>query len=339
MQRALTCPQCNAPLTPGRWARSVVCSYCGTTVQLDEPSTSAALFHEAFRVWNSPQSYALSNWISIGESHWALGGRIASGDVSDVYAGQRARWPTELVIVKLLRERRDAPLMENEWEALQALHRSQAPGADVFTTLLPQPVLHGEVTGGEHVGRRASILRWAGGFRHTFEAVLRAYPRGIPPRASIWAWRRVLEMLSFIHASGMAHGAVVPPHLLVQDGEHGVRLVGYAAAGGLGDPLRTLASGCEAYYPQSIHLGAALSAQLDLIMSARCMAAMLGGDPESGAVPAAVPARLAGLVARLARGEPSDATLGDAWDIREELGRIAAEVYGPPEFTPIVMPS
>ena len=90
------CPQCNAPLTPHRFARSIVCSYCGTTVRLDESAVSASIFHEAFRVWNSPMSYQIPSWISIGDSHWALEKLIAQGDISDVYTARLARWPTEL---------------------------------------------------------------------------------------------------------------------------------------------------------------------------------------------------------------------------------------------------
>jgi primosomal protein N' len=49
MEHAIMCPQCNAPLAPHKFARSIVCPYCGATVRLDEASVSAAPFHEAFR--------------------------------------------------------------------------------------------------------------------------------------------------------------------------------------------------------------------------------------------------------------------------------------------------
>ena len=220
MQHALMCPQCNAPLAPQRFASFVVCAYCGTTVQLDESSVSAEIFHAAFRLWNAPQSYPIPAWVSIGERHWAIGDLIAHGDMADVYAGKRARWPTELVLLKVLRQPQDADLFDNEWNALQTLQKSEAPGADTFTMLIPQLIIHGDLTGGALAGRRASIFRWASGFHHTFEDVVRAYPQGISPRASIWVWRRILEVLSFVHASGMAHGAVLPAHLLVQENEH-----------------------------------------------------------------------------------------------------------------------
>src|ERR1051326_3317041 len=223
MEHAIMCPQCGAPVAPHKFARSIVCSYCGATVQLGESSVSAEIFHKAFRLWNSPATYQISSWLSIGESHWVLDQCIANGDISDVYIGQRARWPTELVLIKLLRNQQDKALFDNEWEVLQTLQRSGAPGADTFTTLLPQPVIHGDVINGAKAGQRASIFRWASDFYHTFDEVMQAYPQGLSPRASIWVWRRILEILSFIHNSGMVHGAVLPSHLLVQENDHGVR--------------------------------------------------------------------------------------------------------------------
>lgn len=338
MEHAIMCPQCNAPLAPHRFASSIVCPYCGTTVRLDESPVSAAIFHEAFRIWNSPESYGVPAWVSIGSSHWALDQCIAHGDISEVYSAQRARWPTELVILKLLRDGEDSGRFDNEWEALQALQRSEAPGADTFTTLIPQPVIHGDITAGMHSGKRASVFRWESGFHHTFEDVFQAYPKGIPPRASIWVWRRILEVLSFIHASGMVHGAVMPPHLLIQENEHGVRLVGYSFAGRSGEKLRPVPQGYESFYPKPVKSHSNLTAQLDIMMSARCIAAILGGDPATAEVPAAVPAQLASIVQRIALTDPAGKASEDAWTIREELGEIANEVFGAPQFIPIVMP-
>ena len=340
MERALVCPQCNAPLpTPHRFARSVVCSYCGTTVQFEESSVSAERFHKTFRIWNSPDSYRIASWISIGESYWALDQRIASGDIADVYSGQRARWPTELVIIKLLRDRTDEAQFNNEWDVLQRLQQSEAPGSDTFTMLLPQPVRHGDIRTGLHAGQRASIFRWTSGFYHSFEEVRQAYPRGIPPRASIWIWRRILEILSFIHNSGIVHGAVLPSHLLVQENEHGVKLVGYGAAGQPGQRLRAISQHQASIYPESIQSHSNLTQQLDIVMSARCVVEILGGNPKTGSLPNTLPPRLARLVQKIALARPASSSDLNAWTLREELGAIANEVFGSAQFIPIVMPS
>ena len=338
MEHAIMCPQCNAPLAPHSFAHSVVCSYCSATVRLDESSVSAAIFHNAFLVWNSPESYGIPSWVSIGASHWAIDKCIAHGDISDVYIGKRARWPTEIAILKILREPQDVNLFDNEWETLKALQQSKAPGADTFTMLIPEPIIHGDITTGSFAGRRVSIFRWESGFHHTFNEVIQAYPQGIPPRASIWIWRRILEILSFIHTSGMAHGAVLPSHLLIQENEHGVRLVGYSFAGQLGNKLRTTSWGYKSFYPQPTRSFSTLTAQLDIAMSARCMVSILGGNPETASLPKTVPTPLADIIQRIALSKPTSTASKDAWIIREELGEVAKEIFGPPQFIPIVMP-
>ena len=339
MEHALVCPQCNAPLVSHRFAQSVVCSYCGTTIRFDSTSVSAARFHDAFRVWNSPESYRISSWVSIGNSHWALGQHIAQGSVSDVYTGQRARWPTELVILKILRDRKDLDRFDNEWDVLQTLHKSNTVGADSFTMLIPQPVAHGDISSGVYAGKRVNIFRWISGFYDTFDAVIQAYPQGIPTRASIWIWRRILEVLSFIHASGMVHGAVLPSHLFIQEMEHGVRLVGYGCSDHIGVKLQNVYQAFESFYPQSARSRLTLTPQLDLVMSARCVIALLGGDPATASLDTSMPAPLIRILQRVARIEQTGKSSEDAWSIREELGDIAKQVYGAPQFVPIVMPS
>lgn len=339
MGKALVCRQCGAPLTPHRFARSIVCSYCGTTNLLDEASVSVATFREAFRAWNSPATYHLSAWVSVCDRYWAVEQLIAQGEIAEVYFGRAARWPTELVILKVLRSHRDTAPFESEWGALQKLQQSDAPGADTFTALLPQPVAHGEITEGLFAGQPASLFRWASGFHHTFEEVMRVHRQGISPRASIWVWRRILEVLSFVHASGMVHGAIVPANVLVQDHEHGVRLIGYSRTGRPGDPLVLPATSSHSFYPPWALSRPELSTELDLVMSARCVAALLGGNPETAVLPAAIPTKLAEIVRRIALAVPGASMTRSAWAIREELGQIANEVFGPAQFIPIEMPA
>ncbi|MFL6237288.1 MAG: hypothetical protein ACJ76N_29450 [Thermoanaerobaculia bacterium] len=334
-ERALKCPQCNAPLAASRFARTATCPFCGSTVVLGEQTVPASRFRDAFRAWNSPESHGFSEWVSLGDRHWALGPLIARGEVSDVYAAARARWPTERALLKILRDPRDASAFDHEWEVLVALQRSEAPGAESFAARLPEPVAHGEITAGAREGDRAMVLRWASGFAHTFEDARRAYPQGIEPRASIWIWRRILEALAFVHASGFVHGAVLPPHLLVEEGEHGVRLVGFRAAGRPGEPLRA-SPGFEPFYPQEALAAGRLTPEADLAMAARCVAALLGGDPASGEVPGRVPAPLAREVA--AAGALRPASGGEAWRLHKHLGELAREVFGPPVFCPLRLP-
>jgi LSD1 subclass zinc finger protein len=327
--RILECPGCGAPLAPARFARSVVCAYCQSTVQVDPSAVSAARFHEALAAWNSPETHGYTSAWRIGQGHWATRRLLARGEISDVYLAERARWPTERVVLKILRDPENALLFDREWDVLVKLQRSEAPGAALFTTLVPQPVVRGLVEDGPHRGRRAMAFRWATGFRETLEGVRRAYPHGIDPQVSIWMWRRALELLGFLHRSGVVHGAVVPPHILVEDGEHGIRLVGYSAAGESGTPLATLCGRFEPFYPAR-----RLSPGADVAMSARSIAYVLGGGGAGTDVPATVPEPLADLIRKVA-----SVGAENAWDVRERIGEVARALYGPPSFHPLTMPS
>ena len=339
MEHALICPQCKAPLTPHRFARQVVCSYCGTTVQLDESSVSTQTFHDSFRSWNSPESYGLTSYTSIGDRHWDVEDCIARGEFSDIYTGRLARWPTELVLLKVLRENRDEACLHREWKTLQSLQFGNVKGVETFIRLIPQPVMCGIAISGAFAGRQVSVFRWASGFRHTFEDVHKAYPQGIPARSSIWVWRRILEVLSFIHASGVVHGAVLPQHLLIQENEHGVRLVGYGHSGRFTEPLEFIQDQDKAFYPQFARSLPKLSAPLDIVMSAGCIVQLLGGDPSTAELPQAIPSQLAVFVRKISLAKPEELISLNAWAIHEELGSLSAQVFGPPSFNPIVLPS
>ena len=337
-ERVVKCPQCQAPLAPKHFAASIVCDYCGTAVQLDPAAVYAERFQRALKEWNDPGTHGYEKWWSLEQSHWAPGPLLARGDMTDVYAAERARTPTERVVMKVLRDPAHLPLFEHEWQVLRDLQASEANGAPTFTALLPQPVTRGVLRSGPFVDHPVMVLRWPSGFLHTFEDVRRAYPSGVPAQPTVWMWRRILESLSFIHRAGYVHGAVLPPHLLIQQGEHGLRLLGFSCAQRIGLPLRAFHPYYQSFYPDSVLATRRLQVEDDLRMSALCIISLLGGDPERGTVPGSVPAPLALLLRQVGVGEHVHGNGDMAWTLRERVGEVGTAVFGPPSFQPLVMP-
>jgi hypothetical protein len=327
-----TCPHCGAPLVTSRFAATVVCSYCAATVRIDPTVVQAEKYRQAWKAWTAPPAGGGSRLLSIGDDHWTVERLLAHGETSEVYLARRARWPPELALFKVLRDDRDAPLLEQEWQALSDLHRRAAERQVSLSTRVPLPLARG-ILDGAQAGRPAVVYRWAPGFVHTFEAVRAAYPTGIPPVASIWAWRRILEILTMMESVGLAHAAVLPNHLLIETGEHGVRLVGFACAGAPGSALRVVSKTYQSFYPAQLLDGGKLDPRSDVAMSARCIGYLLGEDP-GGALPAAVPGPLAELVEEVASAKDAG---GSAWDLRQQLGEMAKSLFGPPAFHPIAM--
>lgn len=330
----IKCPQCQAPLTPpSRFARSAVCGFCGATALIDTSAVSVERFRKAREEWDSPSGQGFASWLSVGDAHWATIEQLAQGEVANVYLAQRARWPTELVVLKVLHDPRGEAGLSREWDVLRELQRCEVSGAAAMTQRLPDPVVQGVVSAGVGQGARALAYRWAPGFLHDGVAVRRALPNGIPAACAVWLWRRVLEVVSFVHRAGLAHGAVVPPHILVERGEHGARLLGYSRADRPGRKLRARCAGFEAFFADDT-----LSHEGDVTSSGRCMAYLLGGEPARGQVPDAVPRPLAELVRQTATGALPPSLRADPWALREKVGSVARAELGPPAFHPLPLP-
>jgi hypothetical protein len=243
----------------------------------------------------------------VGGVTYEARGLLGRGARADVFLAARVRRPTELVVIKALREpcasAKDGALLE--FARLCRAASGDAAGAAFFTTLVPQPVTAGvlERPGGE--ARHALVYRWRSGFQHTLEDVRRAYPGGVDGRTVVWMWRRILELLAWLHASGVAHGAVVPEHVLVHPRHHGAVLVGWSRA----------------------VVDDRVQRSRDVAMSAR--AALHVTVPES------LPASLRDLLLRTAEGAREEA---DAGALSGAVLAAATDAYGPPSFHPFVMP-
>lgn len=228
----IDCPRCGAPLPPDAIGASLAtCPYCDGTLVADARVVWASRYERALAEPSGP------DLVSVGSRPYLLEGLVARGECSDVYLARRAITPTERVVLKAPRTADGEALLENEWRALEALHDSGAPGAVHFTMRLPQLVHRGPFEHGT-----ASVMRFQSGFVHTLNEVRSAHGALLDPRHTSWIWRRSLELLGFVHASGWQHGALHPEHLLVHARDHGVMFVGWSRATRLSDPSRDLAA-------------------------------------------------------------------------------------------------
>jgi hypothetical protein len=326
--RALTCPRCGAPLPKRAHHVVVPCTFCGASVVADGEVVHAAAFRRAHAALARPDEAGPR--VEVAGFPYRLLGRVAVGESSDVFLAERAHPITERVLLKILRADADADLMEREWEVLTRLLQIPDLGPETARRL-PALVGRGVVAGTD---RRALVMLAPSGFVDTFADVRRAFPGGVDGRHAVWMWRRVLEVLTGVHQAGVVHGAVLPQHLVVHARDHGVMLVGWSCgvATSSGAPPRVVSTVARECYPAELLAGGGPTRETDVIMSARCVALLLGGTAER--VPPAVPAPLKALVERVAAGE----TGGGAWRLRQQLGAAAQEAYGPPQYHPFPMP-
>jgi hypothetical protein len=331
--RSLACPNCGGPLPRhARWT-AVTCAYCsasvapGSTPLVSRKAYAGALARAETAAAASPDD------LTVGDARWRSIGPPVRGDISDVFPATRARRLTERAIVKLLRDPADADLFARQWEVLSALHAADAQGAHHFTLRLPGLVARGDARCGDGTTRAAIVLRAPPGFEATLDDVREAFPSGVDARHAVWMWRRLLEVLGWVHRSGWVHGAVLPQHVVLNAADHGAILVGWACAARVDERLPAVCADREAFYPDEVLRGGRAGVAMDLSMTARCVAHALGADAGHD-LPAAVPPAVRDLVEASVDG----AVPADAWRLNDMVAAAARHAFGPPAFVPFLMP-
>lgn len=307
----------------------VVCEYCKSEVTIERYAVKAADYR---RTLDEYLGAVGPDVVVVDNARFRLLARIATGHSADVWRAERATRLSERVVVKILRDPEDEPLLRNELAVLRELSQSSAKGTEFFAPFLPQGVAFGIATGSAGGGRLAMVFREPAGFSHTLLGVRRAYPGGIDPRHLVWVWRRALELLGWLHLSGFVHGALLPEHLLVNARDHALRFVGFSCAARPGARLAVVSEKDQALYPEALLSGGELSAHSDRIMLARTLLQVWGGSPLHATH--AMPAELAQLIEH----EASGASTLEAWPLSDEVSAVAKHCFGPPKFVELRLP-
>jgi len=306
------------------------------TVTVEDDVVMAKGFQRALADQELPLETRELARVKLGGAPYRVLGLLARGESSDVFLAERAHRATERVVLKVLRADDDASLLQHEWATLVRLRASEARGTEHFIDLLPRPIAHGAVVRSDGSRVPGLALGFPHGFVHTVEHVREAHPEGLDPRHAVWIWRRLLELLGFLHASGVAHGAVLPRHVLIHARDHGARLVGYSCADSAGAHLPGMVRADSAYYPEWARRDRRLCGSLDLAMSARVVLRALGQDAGVTRCPSRVPSPLGALLTNTAE-LVADASLS-APELLEQVTEAAREAFGAPRYVPLSMP-
>jgi len=306
---ALTCPQCGSPLPRVALWRAVKCGACGALVVRSEDSL---LTRETFR-----QAFIRASQNSVGGRTVVCGGNsyqiiqvLGTGEISQVHLARRIGSLPLLATVKLSSISRAEVLYAHEAEVSRELQLLDRDGAGAyFSTLLPEVIAQGAVD--RNHGEQALVLRHPTGYWGSLATLNERFAFGLDPRHAVWIWRRMLEILNFIHINGWCHGDVRPEHALVHPPNHGVRFIGWSSA-------RKVAGEKDK--------GA------DLCRSARVVQVLLCGASDSG-LPNSVPAGLAQLVTCAATDEGFCRSQGGE-GLDAQLRAEAKVAFGPPSYVP-----
>jgi serine/threonine protein kinase len=309
---ALNCPQCSAPLPRVALWRSVKCGFCGALVTKTESVVTRDSFRQALN--RARQDSAGLDSVVCSGARYHLMQTLGAGEISQVYFARRIGSLPLLVTFKLSSAPAASARYAGEAQVARELQALDSDGAGAyFSRLLPEVIAQGVVEGNS--GKQGLVLRHPTGFWGSLSALNERFASGLDPRHAVWIWRRMLEVLNYVHGHGWAHGDVRPEHALVHPQDHGVRLIGWTSAKkGAG----------------------AKDKAADLLRSARVVQVLLCGTSSSGALPADVPTGLAQLVTRAAMDE-GFCRSHSAEGLDALLRAEAKMAFGPPSFVPLVI--
>ncbi|MFI6183908.1 molecular chaperone DnaJ [Nonomuraea sp. NPDC051191] len=190
-------------------------------------------------------------------------------------------------LLKVARDPAAGRLLVREAAALRKL---ASDGDPRLLPYVPRLVASFRYRSGEVV-RQANVLSRAPDGFVTLERV----GTGRDPRDVAWIWRRLLVAAGFAHRAGVAHGAVLPRHVLVHPLDHGLVLVDW----------------CH---------GDRLDERADITALTRCVERLLGECPR----------RMRAFVRGCLLRPPSD-----AWELLRELDDLLDDLYGPRTYRPL----
>ncbi len=267
-------------------------------------------------------SWAFARLAELWAQHQgARGPRLARGDIANFYAAGAG-------LLKLPREVADNDLMDREAAALALLHHG---GNDRFSAYFPRLIQAQRVRDPRSGAQRhGNVITRLAGFRSLAE-VRSALGGGVDARDVAWMWRRLLVALGAAHRAGVIHGAVLPEHVLIHPGEHGLVLVDwcYSACGTPRAALPAIVGRYRDWYPHEVLAGGRAGRDADIWLATRCMTELMGRRR---------PARLAAFARGCLLANPSRRP-HDAWQLLTELDEVLELLYGPRTFRPFAIPA
>ena len=312
---ALSCPQCGAPLPRQASWRTVSCAHCGATVTRSKSVVEAARFREArARVYAQACSACapalrVVNWRT---QRFRILAPLGRGEHAEVYLAERMGPLPQRLTLKLGYPEAKPGVLAAEADVLASLQQSSVQGAAYYTQHLPRPMAAGVTDDGNGPEREVLLLCHPSGYWGSLADVMHYAPTGIDPRHAVWIWRRILEVLAFVHASAWTHGDLAPEHLLAHPRDHGVLIIGWSRA-------------------QPIANSSAVAR--DLMQSAWVIRALLCCGDDRPTWSERIPAPLAELLRRSSEEAAWCARAG-ARGLDEALVVAAREAFGPARFIP-----
>lgn len=256
---------------------------------------------------------------------------LAAGDICDVYLGDYG--VDKRAVIKVARDQADRDLVANEWQVLSALWKPTDAAAVSYQRYLPKPLEQTRLKV-DKVERATNVLAFKpGGW--TLREVVDRHGGVLDNRHVAWIWKRMLEVVSWVHRQGYVHGGITPDHVLVFPETHGIHLLDWSYATKPGGALKAISKAHRFYYPTEVLAKKPLTPGADLYMIAKCVVRMLDGTTSANEFPRAAPREYVGMIRACTL--PSHQRYQDAFEIYDVLKAHLQSLFGPAKFIPMSM--
>jgi hypothetical protein len=256
---------------------------------------------------------------------------LAAGDAADVHLATAAydpeTSPEPFYLLKASRISDGDALLHNERRALAVLRGAAAD--TTYRKYLPALDESFSTSTG-----RVNVFLHEPGF-YTLEQVHERHA-ALDGRHLAWIFKRLLTVLGFAHRQGIVHGAALPCHVTLHAENHGLQLIGWGQCVALGQALQVVPTRYRDWYPPEVLKKRPASAATDLFLAARCMVYLAGGDPLRDRIPDTIPAPVRQFLKGCLLPGPHMRP-DDAWAVLDEFDELLAQLYGPPQFHPLIM--
>lgn len=306
-----------ADVEPDRAYRRLVKLLHPDVAPAGRSATAAAAFARLSTLWQARHGTVLTT----RRGTYRLGAQVTAGDIADLYDIDAGA-----ALLKLPRSPADNDLIAAEARALTGLATDGDPKHRAYAPRLIETFTHQDPATGNR--RTANILERQNGFVGLDE-VARAYPHGVDPRDAAWMWRRLLVALGWAHRAGIVHGAVLPAHVLVHPGEHGLVLVDWCYAVTPGEHVPALVPAHRPDYPPEVPGRRPASFGTDIHLATGTMRRLIGD-----AMPAPMRRFADGCTYDAPRMRPQD-----AWRLLAEFDELLDNLYGPRRFRAFALPA
>jgi hypothetical protein len=266
--------------------------------------------------------------------------RLAVGSISSIYRCQTEKAPDRIGIFKIARDHRGNHAIENEAASLRELCRpAQSPFLPVLVDSFSNAGTPGEPP------RFANVLAYDPQIKspdelYTLNEVAAAYPNGLDAKDVAWIWRRILNVLGLCHASGYAHGAVLPEHVLIEPKDHKLVLIDWCFArprSRWDQPAENVAIASMKKWYQWNYQPRPASPALDIALAAHCMVYLLNGGGEAIQIPDTLDPALHRHFERCMNLPQQHAP--HAHQLLDQFDRLIEALWGSRHFRPLTLPS